>query len=118
MSYRRGSDVDFDHGTLTVARSISDADGVVEVKGTKTHAIRRPALDSGTVDVRRERRDRAGASADGAGVSLSPSSYVWSRLKTDAHFLGCAGPGAERGGGTVLARTSSLGTPAVRAHPM
>ena len=67
----RWSDVDFDGGTLTVARSISDADGVVEVKGTKTHAIRRLALDAGTIRVLRLRRHRAEEAAALAGVALS-----------------------------------------------
>lgn len=75
----RWSDIDLDGATLTVARSISDADGVVEVKGTKTHAIRRLALDAGTIAVLRTRRDRAEAAASAVGVELSPSSYVWSQ---------------------------------------
>ncbi len=75
----RWSDVDFDAGTLTVARSISDADGVVEVKGTKTHAIRRLALDQGTLQVLRRRRDRCEELATSAGVDLGASSYVWSQ---------------------------------------
>ena len=75
----RWSDVDFDSRTLTVARSISDAAGVVEVKGTKTHAIRRLALDAGTLEVLRRRRERAESACAAAGVALQPFSYVWSQ---------------------------------------
>ena len=75
----RWPDVDFESGTLVVARSVSDAGGTVEIKGTKTHAARRLALDSGTLDVLRRRRERAEEAARSADVELTPSSYVWSQ---------------------------------------
>lgn len=75
----RWSDVDFDTSTLTVVRSISDAGGEVAVKGTKTHAARRLALDSGTVEVLRRRRDRADELAHEVGAEVLPSNYVWSQ---------------------------------------
>ncbi len=49
----RWSDLDLDLATLTIARSISDANQLVAVKDTKTHQARRIALDPSTVKVLR-----------------------------------------------------------------
>ncbi len=73
------SDIDLDLATLTIARSISDANHLVAVKDTKTHQARRIALDPSTVDVLRAHRDRVDERAAMAGVVLSPAAYVWSQ---------------------------------------
>jgi integrase len=73
------SDIDLELATLTIARSISDANQLVAVKDTKTHQARRIALDPSTVDVLRARRERVDHRAAMAGVILSPSAYVWSQ---------------------------------------
>jgi integrase len=73
------SDIDLDLATLTIARSISDANHLVAVKDTKTHQARRIALDPSTVDVLRAHRHRVDERATMAGVVLSPAAYVWSQ---------------------------------------
>lgn len=72
-------DVDFDNATLTVRRSVSDAGGSVTIKGTKTHAARRLALDESTVDVLRAQRTESEQRAAAVGVPLAPDAYVWSQ---------------------------------------
>jgi hypothetical protein len=75
----RWGDVNLDAGTLTIARSISDAGKEVSVKDTKTHQARRIALDPSTVNVLREHRRLAEERAIAAGAILAPSAYVWSQ---------------------------------------
>ena len=75
----RWSDVDLDLATLTIARSISDANRLVSVKDTKTHQARRIALDPTTVAVLGVHRRRVEERAMVGHVSLSPVAYVWSQ---------------------------------------
>jgi integrase len=75
----RWTDVDLDVGTLTIARSISDAGAEVAVKDTKTHQARRIALDPSTVNVLREHHALAEERAQAAGATLWSSGYVWSQ---------------------------------------
>jgi integrase len=75
----RWSDIDLDSATLTIARSISDADKEVTVKETKTRHARRIALDPSSVSVLREHLDRVETQATAAGVTLVPAAYVWSQ---------------------------------------
>ena len=64
----RWSGVDFDARTLTVARAVKHNDGPGwSVGDTKTHEVRRIAIDPATVDVLTEHRARKGAAA-GAGL--------------------------------------------------
>jgi integrase len=75
----RWSDVDLDLATLTIARSISDAGGVIAVKDTKTHQARRLTLDPSTVKVLRGQRHLAEERAAVAGIPLVANAYVWSQ---------------------------------------
>jgi integrase len=75
----RWGDIDLERATVLVARSISDAAGKVEVKDTKTHAVRRLALDPSTVAVLRAHRARMVERATAAGAYLAPTAYVWSQ---------------------------------------
>ena len=75
----RWSDLDLDVGTMTIARSISDAGREVAVKDTKTHQARRIALDETTVGVLRAHRSQVDGRAAEAAVTLAPSAYVWSQ---------------------------------------
>jgi integrase len=72
-------DVDFENATLTVARAISDTPGKVEVKDTKTHAARRMALDSLTIEVLRTQRAAADERAKKAGTVVGQHGFVWSQ---------------------------------------
>ena len=75
----RWSDVDLDLATVTIARSISDANRLVSVKDTKTHQARCIALDPTTVAVLGVHRRRVEERAMVGHVSLSPVAYVWSQ---------------------------------------
>ena len=74
----RWSDIDLDAGTVVVARSIvQGGDGLVE-KETKTHAIRRIALDRGTVVDLADHLYRSHELAGQFGVDFGDSGYVFS----------------------------------------
>jgi integrase len=81
----RWGDVDFENATLTVVRAISDTPGKVEVKDTKTHAARRMALDSLSVEVLRTQRAAADEKARAAGAEVGPNGFVWSQ-DVDSHL--------------------------------
>lgn len=75
----RWSNLDLDRSVLTIARGlVVGPDGVVE-KGTKTHSIRRIALDAGTVSVLRQHRERAETAASKAGLRVGDGAFVFTR---------------------------------------
>jgi integrase len=76
----RWSDVDLALSTIVVRRSISDADGKISVKGTKTHQARRLALDPATVEVLRRHLSFVEVRAIAAETALSQNAYVWSQM--------------------------------------
>jgi integrase len=72
--------VDLERGLLTIASSmVHAADGRLVAKGTKTHAVRRVALDLGTVVVLREHWARSCERAVICDASLGDGAYVFSR---------------------------------------
>lgn len=72
--------VDLERGTVTIARSVvSDSRGAFIEKDTKTHSVRRIALDPTSVAALREHRGRAEHRADFCGSSLRDDAYVFSR---------------------------------------
>jgi integrase len=75
----RWSDIDVEHGTLTVERAITDTSRGVEVKDPKTHRARRISLDPSTVSVLGAHRRRMDERAEQCGVQLVTDSYVWSQ---------------------------------------
>ena len=71
-------DVAFDEGVLSIERGmVFGPDGLVE-KDTKTHAVRRVALDAGTLASLDARRALMGARAEMCGVSLVEDAFVFS----------------------------------------
>jgi integrase len=69
--------VDLEHMSLTVRRGVvAGRDGLVE-KDTKTHAVRRIALDEQVVNVLARHRRRQLDMLELAGVRASPTSYVF-----------------------------------------
>jgi integrase len=76
----RWSDVDLQSHTVVVRRSISDADGLVSVKGTKTRQARKLALDTATVEVLIRHRTSVTTRATAAEAVLNEDSYVWSQM--------------------------------------
>ena len=80
------SDVDFDAGTITIARAVVDAGGQQVEQGTKTHANRTLPVDPVTLALLRDRR--------GIGPILNASPRVLSnRLATLCAQLGITGLG-------------------------
>jgi len=73
----RWTDIDFDDRSLIICRSVIDVDGA-EVKDTKTHAIRRLALDVGAVALLVDRRKAAEETAAAFDVTLDPDAYLFS----------------------------------------
>jgi integrase len=71
------TDIDLESGRLYVRRSIkNDLDGSWIAGPTKTHQMRRIALDAFTLTVLRQHRARADGWADAAGVLLAKDDYV------------------------------------------
>lgn len=74
----RWSDLDFDARTLTVARSVKHNDDPGWAVGdTKTHKVRRIAIDGATVAVLQEHRVLMEAAARNAGVIVRDDGYVF-----------------------------------------
>ena len=72
--------IDFAAGTVTIARSVIEGSkGMIIEKDTKTHAIRRVALDTTTVQILKEHLDRCRARAEACGTALPATAYVFSR---------------------------------------
>jgi integrase len=90
----RWRDVDFDTETVEVRRSYILHRGVDVEKATKTHQMRRIVLDSDTVVLLREARDRVRARLDLLGAPFSASTYLftcWPRVGFDQRLDPCAG---------------------------
>jgi integrase len=76
----RWSDVDWQAGTLRVARSIYEAaGGGWGEKDTKTHQVRRIGLDELGLEILRRHRAQVDALASELGVTLAPDAFVFSR---------------------------------------
>ncbi len=74
----RWSDIDLDAGRLQVRRSLkNDVEGGWVVGPTKTHQIRRIALDRFTLSVLRAHRSRVEQWADKAGVDVVEDGYAF-----------------------------------------
>jgi integrase len=72
--------VDFAQGTVTIARSIvEDSEGHHVEKDTKTHSVRRVALDRTSIEALRAHRDRCRDRSKACGVSLPDDTYVFSK---------------------------------------
>jgi lysozyme family protein len=70
--------VDIAAGVLTVKRAMSEADGVLEEKDTKTHQKRRVTIDPETIAILTEHWDRCVARAAALGLTLSRDAFVFS----------------------------------------
>jgi integrase len=72
--------VDLEGGTILISRSIVEGgDGKLVEKDTKTHSIRRIALDDTTVQVLVEHRERCRERARACGTDVGSAAYVFSR---------------------------------------
>jgi len=72
--------VDLETGTMTVARSVVDGPhGELIEKDTKTHSVRRVALDPSSVEELLAHRERCTARLKLCSADMDPSAYVFSR---------------------------------------
>ena len=69
--------IDWEAQTLTISRAIVEVQGGLVEKDTKTHAIRRIALDEQTLAVLTEHKVQAEKLAGEAGCELTGNSYVF-----------------------------------------
>lgn len=74
----RWSDINLKDGVLTTRRNYVRADGQEVVKGTKTHRLRRIALDPATVEVLAEHRDRYEKAMRKLGIEPTPEAFLFS----------------------------------------
>jgi integrase len=83
----RWSDLDLDTRTMTVARSVKHDDGPGWTVGaTKTHKVRRIAIDLATVEVLQDLRALMEAAARDAGVVLKNDGYVFTLDPTGSRY--------------------------------
>jgi integrase len=76
----RWSDVDWQAGTLRIARSVYEtAGGGWAEKGTKTHQSRRIGLDEFGLVILRRHRASVDQLADELGVTIAPDAFLFSR---------------------------------------
>jgi integrase len=73
----RWSDIDAAGSTVTIRRSVASVAGGTVVKETKTHAARRIAVDSETLDALDRRRERAVHLAEACRLAFDPDGYVF-----------------------------------------
>ncbi|HTK67469.1 MAG TPA: tyrosine-type recombinase/integrase [Pseudonocardia sp.] len=70
--------IDLSAGVVTIRRALSEADGELEEKDTKTHQKRRITIDPQTVEMLTEHWDRCVARAASLGLTLSRDAFVFS----------------------------------------
>jgi integrase len=78
-------DVDLDAETIEIRRNYILHRGVGVEKGTKTHQMRRIALDSETVALLGEHRDRVRARVEELGGELTGQAFVFSSVRSPDH---------------------------------
>lgn len=74
----RWGSIDFEDHLMTVSRSIAEVQGGIIEKETKTHSVRRIALDEQTISVLVEHRQRCEQLASDAGCTRTEDSFVFS----------------------------------------
>jgi integrase len=81
----RWRDVDLDDETIAIRRNYILHKGVGVEKDTKTHQMRRIALDSDTVALLREHRERVQSRLSDLSAPFSDQTYVFTGVKTPDH---------------------------------
>ncbi len=81
----RWRDIDLDDETIEIRRNYVLHKGVGVEKDTKTHQMRRIALDSETVALMREQKARVAARAVELGGELTEQMYVFGGVKSPDH---------------------------------
>ncbi|MGB6058568.1 MAG: tyrosine-type recombinase/integrase [Microthrixaceae bacterium] len=69
--------IDFENQTLTISRAMVEAEGGLVEKDTKTHSIRKIALDEQTLAILAEHRTQADQLATEASCTVTSDSYVF-----------------------------------------
>jgi integrase len=81
----RWTNIDLDAATVEVRSAYVLRSGVGRIKDTKTHQMRRIALDTETVVLLREHRERCRARLASLGAELSRETYVFAGVQDPAH---------------------------------
>lgn len=81
----RWSDIDFDAEAVAIRRSYVLHKGIGVEKDTKTHQMRRIALDSETVALLRDQRGRVESRLTTLGATFSERTYLFSSMRTPDH---------------------------------
>jgi integrase len=81
----RWRDVDFDDETIEIRRNYILHRGVGVEKDTKTHQMRRIALDSETVALLRDHSERVRARIEELGGELTGQKFVFSSVRSPNH---------------------------------
>ena len=85
MCALRWRNVDLDEETIEIRRSYILHRGIGVEKDTKTHQMRRIALDSETVALLREHRERVRARVEELGGELTGQTFVFSGVRSPDH---------------------------------
>lgn len=81
----RWTDIDWEHSTVTIARSVYETPGGGWAeKGTKTHQIRTIGLDGLAIAVLKRHRLAVDTLADDLGLEVQPDGFVFSRSPVGA----------------------------------
>jgi integrase len=75
----RWPDLDLKAGEMVVARSLSKGERSLVEKETKTHRVRRLALDEATVEALKEQHRMMEERAEACDATLAPDAYVFAR---------------------------------------
>jgi len=106
--------IDLERGTVTIARSVvSDSRGAFVEKDTKTHSVRRIALDPTSIAVLCIHHNRAEERAAACGTNLRHDAYVFSRAADSSRAWSPNDVTAE-----FAALRNRLGLGSVRLHDL
>jgi integrase len=81
----RWSRVDLDEGTVEIRRSYTLRKGVGKEKDTKTHQMRRIALDTETIVLLTEHKERCRQRLAELGIELTDDMYVFTGIRNADH---------------------------------
>ena len=82
----RWTDIDKLSSRMTIARGLVNGPHGFVVKDTKTHGVRRVALDPKTIEILAEHYRRAEKAAGSCAVVMAPDAYVFSNGLTHLHL--------------------------------
>ena len=109
----RWSDIDLDNRTATIHRSVIDVAGVLHIKDTKTHQIRRVSIDSDTCDHVATHHHYVLDRAAAAGIELNTDAYLLSEWPDGAKPMR-----PDKATNTFRLLRTKVGLPDARLHDL